>query len=506
MNAQSQEFTLRGYLELLRRQAWLILLVGAICALGALAISLLHKPTYAATAALAANSPSQELAALGGSYPSTQTPLQLASTAARQADRPAVVAGVERRLGASLASGKLGTVAIAIDPDSYAVEITDTNASAARAAAVANAFANVDVALTTASTRAQYAAQAAAIHARLTLMPRGSPEAATTAQSYARLQSLSAVATPLSISSTATVPVSPSSPKTLRDTFAALLFGLLLGLLLGTARDALDRRLRHAPDVIAVLNRPIVGYIRAEALGHSGVEDGAEGGARDGGGALEPADREAFRILRQNALYMGVGEGRRTLLVTSAMVEEGKSTVAACLAATTAGAGMRTLLIECDLRRPVLAQRLGLNPAPGLADYLSGHAQVREIEQQVAEAGELICITSGTTVADPAELLGSERSHGFIREAGENFDAVILDTPPLLPVADALAIAAEASALLVCIRLERTTREQAQAVQAALASMPQRPVGLVLTGVRRAEDGSYYGDYSREATPALASA
>jgi capsular exopolysaccharide synthesis family protein len=204
------------------------------------------------------------------------------------------------------------------------------------------------------------------------------------------------------------------------------------------------------------------------------------------------------------------------VLVTSSGPQEGKSTVAAGLAVATAEAGKRTLLVECDLRQPVLADRLGIKAAPGLTDYLTGNAQPHEILQPVGVAqplngtgplqaseslaSNLVCISSGSRVARPAEQLGSKRFHDFITEVSAVYDTVILDTAPLLSVADTLAIVPAASLLLVCVRLERTKRDQAGAARAALDRLPARPVGIVITDARHQGDG-YYDFYGTPSPP-----
>jgi capsular exopolysaccharide synthesis family protein len=509
MTNQPRDFTLRGYLDVMRRQRVLIALVAIVCAAAALGASLLQKSTYDATASLVVNDPNNDLALLGGSFFSAQGPLQLAAVAAPQVNRPEVLATVKQNLNSPLSTNALrSAVQVAIDPNSYLINITATDRSATHAAAIANEVAKVDSALTTAELRAQYRAQARSVSTVLKHSSPTSPSATTTAETLARLQNLSKVATPLNVSTTATVPGSPSSPKTARNTIAALIFGLLLGIALATGRDALDRRLRHSRDVTQVLDHPVVGHIRAEALGHPGRA--AEAGG-NGLGPLADPDEESFRILRQNVRYLAAASDTSTLLVTSAMAEEGKSTVAACLAVATAAAGKRTLLVECDLRRPVLAARFGINQAPGLTDYLTGNAEPHEILQVVPglidrsnangsaaaapAQSNLMCITSGTTVPKPAELIASERFRTFLAEVSQVYDSVILDTAPLLPVADTLSIIPDVATLLVCVRLERTTRDQARAAQSALDRLPDRPVGLVLTDVRDNEDGYYYGYY-----------
>jgi capsular exopolysaccharide synthesis family protein len=511
MTSQPREFTLRGYLEVIRRQVWLILIVAVICTAAAYGFSATQKKSYSATSSISVNDPNQGLSLTGATYFAGQTPLQEASAAVPQVTRPEVTARVEEQLGPGAVRQ---TPSVSVDPNSYLIHITASGDSAHLAAAIANAYASIDAALTTSEARAQYRAQAAAVAQQLHHISATSAQGVTTAATLARLQNLASVATPITVSSRASLPASPSSPKTLRNVLAALAFGLLLGIALGTARDALDRRLRHSQDVARVLDLPIVGHVRSEALGHAGAPQEASNGI----GELEDQDQESFRILRQNISYLVSPDEGRTLLVTSPTAEEGKSTVAACLAVATAEAGKRTLLVECDLRSPVLAERLHIEERPGLADYLAGNAQPQQIIQPIPGIAErlngaapaianrqsldsnLVCITAGTPVPRPAELLASERFQAFLAEVSAVYDPVILDSAPLLPVADTLAIAASASTVIVCVRLDQTTQDQARAAHAALERLPgQRQVGLVLTDVRQEADGYYPGYYGAPA-------
>jgi capsular exopolysaccharide synthesis family protein len=323
-----------------------------------------------------------------------------------------------------------------------------------------------------------------------------------------RLQSLSAVAEPVAVSDEAQIPGSPSSPRPVRNTLAALIFGFLLGIALAYARAAFDRRLRAASDVTAELDFPVVGQIRSQALGHAGSVV-VPGSKRKTLGPLADADGESFRILRHNVRYLAADEEMRTILVTSAMAQEGKSTVSGCLAMASAEAGKRTLLVECDLRRPVLAGRFGLNEGPGLSDYLTGNAEPHEIIQVVThDSGDetgprepvsepLVCITAGSPPPRPADLLGSERFRAFLDEVSSVYDTVIVDTAPLLTVADTLEIVPHVSCVLLCVRLQQSTRDQANAAGEALARLPKRPTGLVLTDVQDTGEG-YYGYYAAD--------
>jgi capsular exopolysaccharide synthesis family protein len=502
-------------LNVIRRHAGLIVAVGILCGAVALGISLAQKRSYQAQATLVVSDPNEALTLVGGSVVSGQTPLQLASSHAPKVTRVAVLERVRAQLGRSFSIDNLKrSVAVSVDPTSDVVDITASAGNAAEAAQIANAFAQEDAALTTGETRQLYLREARNLETRLAHSTR--QDAATKSiytDQLARLQELASVAAPVQVNSAATVPSSPSSPRPVSNTVTGLLLGLLLGLMLAFAREAFDRRLRKPDDVQQLMEHPVIGHVRSHALGH------AWSPAVNGRGPLAPADEESFRILRHNLAYLAATEPIRTVLVTSAIAAEGKSTVAACLAAANAATGKRTLLVECDLRRPVLAPRLGLAKTPGLSDYLTGNArpddilqvvptdvpgahgsQLAEVRHEPASTANLVCITAGTPAPRPAELLGSDRFRAFVQAIGQTYDAVILDGTPILTVADAREILPEAGGVLVCVRLAQTTRDQVIATRQALDRLPPKPIGIVLTNVTDSEDG-YYG-YSATAVTA----
>jgi len=301
------------------------------------------------------------------------------------------------------------------------------------------------------------------------------------------------------------VPETPASPKPLRSTIFGGLIGLMLGIGLAFVRDSLDRRLRDSNEIQEALDLPVVGMVRIEALGNAAY-------VPNGRGPMTDQDIESFRILRTNLEFLDVDEPITSVLVTSPLPEEGKSTVAASLAAANAAAGKRTLLVECDLRRPSLPERLSINRGPGLSDYLAGQASAGEILQVVTlsqtelsanggagaqvevTAGKLVVIAAGSQSIRPAELLGSQRFRDFLEAVCAAYDAVVIDTPPLLSVSDTLEIVPHVDSILVCIRADQTTRDQARAVKAALAHLPERTTGIVVTGLKpgREHDYGYY--------------
>lgn len=513
MTSAGRDNTLADYLRVIARSKRMIVLVGIVCAAVALLVSMLQTPSYQAQASELVRDPSQDLSLTGTAYVSAQTPLQLAAAHAPMVTRLAVAKSVKRRLKTRMSPAELqSAVSVSIDPNSYLVLVTADSGNAAHAAAIANAFAQADAAQTTAEARATYGRLATDLQRRIGRSTRGGNAVAQASdlETLARLQSLSSVAVPVQVDAAAAVPSSPSSPQPARNTLAALVFGLLLGVLIAFGREAIDQRLRRSSDVERLCPEPVVGYIRPDALGRVGAHaDGRSNGNRP----LESSDQEALRVVRHNVRYLSADEQIRTLLVTSPAAQEGKSTVAAGVAAVSTIAGKRTLLVECDLRRPVLAKRLGIPERPGLTDYLTGHAEPRDILRPVptltastngngrvgtdglSHPGQsLTCITAGSPSPQPGELLASERFAEFLAEVGQAYELVILDSAPLLSVADTLEVVPLVSAVLLCLRLDQTTRAQTRAAHQALARLPHKPTAIVLTGVDRTDEG-YHGYY-----------
>jgi Mrp family chromosome partitioning ATPase len=246
--------------------------------------------------------------------------------------------------------------------------------------------------------------------------------------------------------------------------------------------------------------------VRETALGRAGS---ASNGAR----ALDEEDLEAMRIMRTNLAFLNEQETPlRSVLVTSALPEEGKTTIAAALAWVAATSGRRTLLLECDLRRPDLAQRLGAQRGPGLTDYLAGTAEAGDVFQAIDIGAPRVAPTNGGSEGDGSfgaltlvsagsmpgggDVLGSERFRDFLAVTSRSYDLVVLDTCPLLPVVDTLELIPFVDGIVLCVRLGQTTREQAGSALQALHRFPRKPTGLVVTGVRPGLDENYGYSYS----------
>jgi polysaccharide biosynthesis transport protein len=506
-------------LRVLRARRWLVILVAAAITAAALAQSLIRSPTYTAKSSLNFK---QVGATTGPNAQSSNAQLFNGAAAQSQAvTRNAVIRKVQQAVDSGISIGELrSSVQTSIDPTSNLVIIQATAGSAERAALIANQFARETQRFSTQKQRAYYARATRKLQRKAQALKQlGTDPSRQLAYrtGISNLLVLSASAQPVEIAHAARVPGSPSSPKPVRDTILGAILGLILGIIAAFVREAFDRRFNDADEIQQHLNLPLVGYVPDQALG--------EGLALNGAGEFSERDLDAFRVLRSNVSFLDVDRTLGSILVTSAMAEEGKTTVAAGIAYANSVAARRTLLVECDLRRPMLAQRLGIAPTPGLVDYLAGHAKAREIVQvatmapdgsgsentdrsarPVTETGsesdlpeapatDLVCITAGTQSPRPTEILGSRRFGEFLDAVGKVYDLVVLDTAPLLPVGDTLELIPRVDGVLICVRLGQTTRDQALAAESAVERFPSGPIGVVVTGMRPGRGPGYYGEY-----------
>ena len=501
MSEAPQYTSLQDYRRVLREQRVLVVLIILVFTAAAVGISLRQKRVYETSAGVQVKDQNADLADVGFAAPVTQTPDQRSAIAAESVLQPETVQRAIKILGPSQ-KGLGASVAAAPEARTNLVAISTRSGDPKRAAAVANAFATAFVDLTVENARKQYSEQADTFRKTLKTIPNKPSNAFTRSTMYdriSRLRNLAQVAEPAAVVRKATVPATPVSPKPVRNTVLGFLLGLTVALVAAVLRDALDRRFKSSREIRNELRYPLVGHVRDDMLGRSVV--GTDGQA------LTAPELDAFRIIKTNVEYLDVDHPVKTLAVTSAVPDEGKSTVSAALAAAFTLSGRRALLVECDLRRPTLAKRFGLNSSPGLTDYLVGQAEPGDVLQPVSlgvgpsangaepASGKFVCIAAGTPSPQPAELLGSQRFKAFLEQVSSAYDIVVLDTCPLLSVVDTLELVPSVDGLVLCVRASRTTRDQARAARAALDHIPPRPTGVVITGVRSGDEGDY-GYYS----------
>ena len=283
----------------------------------------------------------------------------------------------------------------------------------------------------------------------------------------------------------AEVPGGPFSPNTRREWFTAMMAGILVAFGLAFGIEYLDDTVKTPEDVSKRLGLPLLGLV--PAIRGTRVPLLSETVPHDFG--------EAFRSLRTSLVFTaGAGESR-VIAVTSSQPLEGKTTTACNLATALALGGSRVLLIDADMRRPGLHQVMGVQNEAGLSQLLVGQSRVREAVQRTSEPN-LFVITAGRTPPNPSELLASERMKGFLANLAHGpFDWVVLDTPPVLAVTDAVVLAGHVSAVVFVVGSEMTRRVHAERALATLRAGKPRSIGVVLNRVDFDRNKYYYARY-----------
>ncbi len=509
MNADNTQTTgLAEYGRIVRDQWWIVLSVTLVAVAVALVLTWRQDTRYAATAQLDFAGESQSLGIVGAPTFPSRTSKELAEFGAQTILQVSSLHRVRKALATDMSAGDLrGDLTATVDPQSNLVSVTAQAGDPNFAAALANALARQAAQSAARALREQYRGAALDLRRREITLGQGQKDTAQSAlynQQITRLQALANIAQPVSIAKLAQPSDDPVSPKPVRNGVLGAIVGLLLGLLAAFVRDSFDKRLRNLHDVHGVLDLPILGHLRDEAMGGAGSLPGAV--------KLAPIDLETFSILRANLRHLDGDRPRQTIAVTSAAPGEGKSTIAASLALSSALAGQRTLLVEADLRRPSLAERLGLPPdGPGLADYLAGRAAPGEVVRSLSSPEPslpLAVVLAGSPSSRPVELLGSPRFADFVTQVRAAYEVIVFDTSPLLTVADTLELLPHVDATVVCVRAGQTRDDEARAANAVLERVPHGAAGLVITGVKRgreADCGYYSRTYEREIVPAGAS-
>ncbi len=273
-----------------------------------------------------------------------------------------------------------------------------------------------------------------------------------------------------------------------------LLVGLFLGVLAAFLLEYLDQTIKTAADVERALELPVLGLIPMGTGRGEGSRRGARRGVLPLVSLASPEDptSEAYRALRTNVTFVNAEErALRLICVTSPGPGEGKSTTAANLAITLAQQGSHTLLVDADLRRPLVHRAFNLVQEPGLTDILVGTAMLREaVRPNVVPS--LDVLPAGALPPNPSELLGSAAMHRLLDQLRAEYDTVIFDSPPSLAVTDATVLGASSDAVILVLRAGETEESAAQHAVEQLRRVHARVAGAVLNGVAMDGDKYYY--------------
>ncbi|MBF4589293.1 polysaccharide biosynthesis tyrosine autokinase [Curtobacterium sp. VKM Ac-1395] len=280
------------------------------------------------------------------------------------------------------------------------------------------------------------------------------------------------------------VPVSPNVPV---NVVLGLLIGLALGVGLSVLRQALDNRVRTEADVERISAKPIVG----------GIAFDSKASERPLIVQADPRSprAESFRTLRTNLQFVDIGSKARTFVMTSSVQSEGKSTTVANLAIALDSAGYRVILIDADLRRPRVAEYMEVETNAGLTDVLIGRAELEDVAHPWGR-GNMVVLPAGPIPPNPSELLGSQAMQKLIERLESEFDYVLFDAPPLLPVTDAAILSKKASGAIVVVASGKTLKGQLAGAVQSLENVDAPIAGFVMTMMPTKGPGAYgYGRY-----------
>lgn len=507
MNAQGNDQALRleQILSILRRRAPLIALCFLLVAGSAFAFSKQQTKQYTATASLVFdnNQLNQQVAGLTAVNSSTQQSQQ--STNVKLVELGDTANQTAKLLGGGLTGAQIkDDLRVSAQGESNVVDVAATATSPLLAADIANTYTGQFVDAQQSADHKYFSSALALVNKQLAAL---SPQQRIGSQGLAlqdRAQSLEILAELQSsnaqIAQAATAPTAPSSPKVALNTVFGGIFGLLLGLTLAFLLERLDRRIKDPDDLERIFKLPLLAMIPdSPAYARRSSQ-----GAGEGRALLPSREVEVFRLLRARLRYFNVDRDLRLMLVTSADSGDGKTTVVENLAEAAASTGGRVLVIEADLRRPSIAERLLLRRAPGLAEVLVNTSTVEDAIQVTqatsasggfaATSGTLSVLTAGTPPPNPAELIESHAMEHLLEWAAENYDLVLLDTPPLSVVPDAIPLLHRVHGVVIVSRLGKNTREGATRMREELASLGAPLLGVVANGFK-VRDTPGYGYY-----------
>jgi capsular exopolysaccharide synthesis family protein len=489
--------TLRSYAQLVRRRKWWVIGL-ALAGLGvSLAMALTESKQYTASAQILVQASAQTSALGVSEQPVTMTDVQ---TMLELVTSAPVTSAVERKLGSapSVSASEVGQTNV--------ITITAVALTPARAALVANAYANAfvneqrTVALNSlASSEAQVRSQIKTIGKQIKQL-RSSSAAASQQTALINQQAvLSEQLTQMQVNSEgetdglalvtpAAAPTSPSSPKPTEDGLLGFAAGLILGLAAAFLRESLDDAIASKEAAEEFGGATVLAAVPMVTSWKKRDRPLVVSLARP----MSPA-AEAYRSLRTSLQFAQQERDLRTIVVTSPAAAEGKTSTLSNLGAMFAQAGQRVVLVSCDLRKPRLGQFFGVDEGLGLTTAILGEQPVEELVQAVPGDDNLWLLGSGQLPPNPAELLNGRRIREVLAALREQFDLVLIDTPPVLPVTDAVVLASDADATLLIVAAGKTSRGDLQRSAEKLAQVNARVVGLVLNETTRQGGGYGYG-------------
>ena len=505
--AAAKDFELRDYLRVLRRRKRPIIVVTFLVVVVALVVSYLGTPIYSATAQVLLQARSTEFL-FDPSGGIRADPTRAVQDEILVIKSEPVRAVVRERLGSA------PTVSASTVGQTNAINVSAESTDPATAAVVANAYVDAYIEYRRKQVVDDTLAAGELIQGKITDLQRqidAAPEAQKGAlvqaqalfkQKLDELQVGSAIRTGgAQLVTSATAPDNPVRPTPEKNGVIALIAGLMLGVGIAFLIDYLDDSIKNKEDLThAMSGLPVIGLI--PVVSDWRPQDEAQVVSLS---APKSPAAEAYRTLRTAIQFIGLEHPTTTLQVTSAGPQEGKSTTLANLAVALARSGQEVVVVCCDLRRPRIHEFYGLDNTAGFTSVLLGKVSLHAALQPVPDQARVSLLASGPLPPNPSELLASRRTREVLDLLRSEFDIVLIDSPPVLPVTDALVISGLVDATLVVSVAGGTTRKEAARTVELLRQVDAPLIGSVLNGVR--SEGSYgygygYGyDYQQDPGP-----
>lgn len=494
----NDEMTLRDYAQVVARRKWIVITAVLLSATVALLLSALQTPIYSASSEVLVQPRGQD-----GLFEDQVVALneRAIQTEIQVIEGETVRQRVQTDLGLDSPPPD-ANASSAGETDVIVISVRDSNAANAQTYANAYAEAYISVRreaavseLLAASTEVQTAIDG--LQSQIDALPEGDPRRTAL---FTQLSNFNTTLDQLRVDAalrtggatiirTAELPTDPVEPTPIRTVTLAAVVGLLIGLGAAFLVDYLDVKIRGEEDVQRLTDLPVLAVLptdrptdhRPIALSHP-----------------DHASVESYRGFRTNLQFLGLDRPIRSIHLTSSNAGDGKTTVSTNLAVVLAQAGHRVALIDCDLRRPRVHQVFGIDQSPGFTDLLLGVAPrtvVRHVS--VDDRHRLSVYPAGAVPSNPSELLSGRRTQRLVADMAEHYDFVVIDSAPILPVSDSLALATAADAVCVVVQADKTTSDHVTSTLERLERVGAPVIGLVLNQAATIGPGGYsYGGYS----------
>lgn len=507
--------TLRDYLAVMQRRKWVIITAVVVVPLAGLAFSLTQSAQYEGSAEVLLSQQD-----LGSVLTGTQVNSGSADPADRQTQTQANLARVPDVAQRALSKLRLSMTpgaflaASSVSPGTNADTLTFhvTNRDPDLASRMAAAYANAYVAYRLSVETAPIDAAKRGLDARLKQVPKGGALYNGLVEKEQTLAELEALKTSDASVIRSGGQAVQTTPRTKRNVALGIFLGLFLGIGLAFLYEALDTRVRSAEAIEERIGIPLLARL-PEPSKKLRTDDELVMIAEP---TSVPA--EAFRMLRTNLEFAALGRDVKTIMVTSALEKEGKSTTIANLAVALARSGKRVALVDLDLRRPYLGRFFGLGARPGITQVAIGTAKLGEAMASIPIASEVSALAAshqngsgngngasngrlsgwlqvlgtGPTPPNPGEFIGTERMTEILKHLREHSDIVLIDAPPLFHVGDGLVLSSKVDGVIVVTRMDVMKRPMLSELHRLLETMPAAKLGFVVTGAE-AEEGYGYG-------------